>query len=61
MFKIYPGTYMLENAMRPIPSSTMLNLNFSSKALIQHLYIEPLESMFDSSYFKSCRNVWAKN
>lgn len=54
MLKIYPDTYMLENAIKHIPSSTMLNLDFSSRALIQHLYIKPLESMFDSSYFKSC-------
>lgn len=47
MLKIYSETYMLENAIKCNPSSTMLNLNFSSKTLIQHLYIKPLESMFD--------------
>lgn len=61
MLKIYPNKYMLENAIRHIPSSIMLNLDFSSRTLTQHLYIKPLESMFDSSYFKTGRNLGAKD
>lgn len=57
MLKIHPGTNMLQNVIKHIPSSTMLNLDFSSETLIQHLYIKPLESMFDSSYFKPGRNL----
>lgn len=60
MLTIYPGTYMLENAIKHTPSSMNLNWDFNSETLIQPLYIKSPESVFDSSYFKPGRNLEAK-